>query len=161
VQGADSLFVLAEISIGLAGFTGITAALYARGTWHPHDTWRTVSLLVMSFGALAFALTPYALLSVGVADPPVWRISSAAFVVYALIGGIAAVRFQPPDAWSVPSHRPIGVIMWAVSTLNTIAQLLNALGLFPTPFGVYYIGLVILLLLGGFQFAVLILIRPS
>jgi hypothetical protein len=38
VQGADSLFVLAEISIGLAGFTGITAALYARGTWHPHDT---------------------------------------------------------------------------------------------------------------------------
>ena len=55
----------------------------------------------------------------------------------------------------------IGLIMWAVSLLNTVAQVLNALGLFPTPFGVYYIGLVVLLLLGGFQFAVLILIRPS
>ena len=161
MQGADSLFVLAEVSIGLAGFTGITAALYARGTWHPHDRWRAVSLLVMSFGALAFALIPYGLLSIGVPDPAVWRISSAAFVVYTVIGGLAAVRFHPPGASSVSSYRVIGLIIWAVSSLNAVVQVLNALGLFPMPFGVYYIGLVVLLLLGGFQFAVLILIRPS
>ncbi len=161
MQGADSLFVLAEISIGLAGFTGITAALYARGTWHPHDTWRAVSLLVMSFGALGFALIPYGLLSIGVPDAALWRILSAAFVVYTVIGAVAAVRFHPPDASSVPSYRVIGLIMWVVSSLNAVAQVLNALGVFSTPFGVYYIGLVVLLLLGGFQFAVMILIRPS
>lgn len=161
MQDVDSLFVLAEISIGLAGFTGITAALYARGTWHPHDTWRAVALLVMSFGALAFALTPYGLLSFGVQGAALWRILSATFVVYTAIGAVAAVRFYPPDASSVPPYRVIGRIMWGVGSVDAAAQALNALGLFSAPFGVYYIGLVVLLLLGGFQFAVLILIRPS
>ena len=161
MQDADSRFVLAEIAIGLAGFTGITGALYARDTWHPFDRFRTVSLLIISFGALAFALAPHGLQLLGVPDERLWRICSGAVVAFSVIAAFVVMRDQPTDYPSVPYYRTISVVFYVLSVLNTLALALNALGLFSASFGVYYIGLVVMLLIGGLQFAVIVLVRPS
>ena len=123
MQDPESLFVLAEISIGLAGFTGITAALYARDTWHPYDRVRTVSLLTISFGVLAFALCPYGLQLLGIPDEIVWRICSGAVVIYAFVAGIAFVCLRPADYSSIPYYRTIGAVFVVVSALETLAML--------------------------------------
>jgi hypothetical protein len=115
--------VFAEISIGLAGFTGIMAALYARDTWHPFDRFRTVSLLIISFGALAFALAPHGLHLLGVPDETLWRICSGAFVAFAFVTAIAVMRLQPPGYSSVPFY-PLVLASYA-------ALISVAVGLFP------------------------------
>jgi hypothetical protein len=161
VQGTDSLFVLAEIAIGLAGFTGVSAALYARDTWHPYDRYRTVALLFTSFGALGFALIPYGLQLLGVPNETLWRVCSGAIVAYVFVMAAVAFRTRPTEPSSLPFYGEITAVFSVVGGLGTLVQALNALGLFSASFGVYYLGLVVLLLVGGMQFAVIVLFRPS
>ena len=107
MQGADALFAIAEISIGLAGSTGIVAALYARSSWHPLDQWRTISLLIISFGTLGLALLPFGLYSLGLDDSALWRATSAIAVTIAIPSSLVFVRLRPLLA-STPHYAVIG-----------------------------------------------------
>lgn len=161
MQGADALFVIAEISIALAGFTGVLAALYARGSWHPLDKWRTISLLLAGFVALGIALLPFGLYSLGLDGSALWRTSSAVFVGAGIAATVVVVRYQPPRA-SIPQFSLTAPLFWSVVSINLLAQLLNALGVLTSgTFGVFYLGLVVNLLVGGMQFTNIILIRPT
>lgn len=70
----DSLFAIAEISIGLAGFSGLVAAFvqHSGEAWRPDQKTRIVLLILLSFGMMVGALAPYAL--AGLSDSPalVW-----------------------------------------------------------------------------------------
>ncbi len=160
MQGADALFVVAEVSIGLAGFSGIVAALYARSSWHPLDKWRTVSLLMISFVTLGLALLTFGLYSLGIDGSTLWRAASAVAVAISIPSGVIGLRLQPPVT-SIPNFSVLGQIYFGVASLIILAHLLNLLAIMaPSSLGVFYLALVASLMLGAMEFTHIILIRP-
>jgi hypothetical protein len=81
VRPEDALFSIAEISIGLAGFSGLVAAFVQQSahSWRADQKTRIVLLIVLSFGVIVAALLPYGLS--GVSDSPrlVWGVPLLAF----------------------------------------------------------------------------------
>ena len=83
MQAPDALlFAIAQISVSLAGFSGLIAALRATtGEWHPRDIWSLSWMLGSSVGALLLALLPLWLALAGDTDEHVYRVSCAASAV--------------------------------------------------------------------------------
>ena len=77
----DALFSIAEISIGLAGFSGLVAAFvqHEGQTWRADQKARIVLLIVLSFGVIAAALAPYALSGISTSPRLVWGAPMVAF----------------------------------------------------------------------------------
>lgn len=77
----DSLLGIAEIGIGLAGFSGLVAAFVQQSgqPWRLEQRTRIVLLIILSFGMMIAALLPYAL--TGVSDRPalIWGLPMIAF----------------------------------------------------------------------------------
>ena len=75
----DLLQTIAEISIGLAGFSGLVVAL-RKGSGPPDEIqrYRLRILFSLSFGAMFLSLLPDTLVNFGVPDEGVWIVSSAA-----------------------------------------------------------------------------------
>ena len=83
----DSLFAIAEIAIGLAGFSGLVAAFvqHAGQAWRAEQKARIVFLIVMSFGVIVAALTPPALSGVSSSPALVWGVPMVAFSVFCIV----------------------------------------------------------------------------
>jgi hypothetical protein len=84
MQAPDALlFAIAQISVSLAGFSGLIAALRATtGEWHPRDIWSLSWMLGSSVGALLLALLPpWLALAGGATDEHVYRVSCAGSAV--------------------------------------------------------------------------------
>ena len=81
----ESVFTsIIEVGIATAGFSGIVAVLGGRpqGGWLAGDVGRLTILLQASFSAILFSFLPLTLEGAGLAEPTVWRISSASYAVY-------------------------------------------------------------------------------
>ncbi len=161
MEEANALFVVAEVSIALAGFTGVIAALRVREDWHPLDIWRVVALLLIGFGTLILALVPVALHSLGLSGSALWRASSGLSLAYMLIAYLIVARYQP-DRASIPHHRKTAPLFFAIAVVTLATHLLNSLAvLIPGIFGAFFIGLILNLAVGGIQFANILLVRPQ
>lgn len=77
----DSLFAIAEIGIGLAGFSGLVAAFveHSGQSWRADQKTRIVLLIILSFGMIVSALLPYALSGINTSPALVWGIPMIAF----------------------------------------------------------------------------------
>ena len=77
----DALFSIAEISIGLAGFSGLVAAFvqHEGQSWREDQKARIVLLIVLSFGMMVCSLAPYALAGVSASPALVWGVPMLAF----------------------------------------------------------------------------------
>lgn len=151
-----SLDTLAEISLGLAGFSGVAAALRpdSFSEWRPSTRMAFWAVLIESLAALFFSLLPSVLHHLGVADVSVWRTSSALLAAFMAIQSVgfgvrgrqmAAVE-APPSAWR---NRVIPVLVAVVATV----VVLNAFGVRGDPqLGPYFLGVVTLLGLGCSSF---------
>jgi hypothetical protein len=159
VSEAETLIGIAEVSIGLAGFSGVVAALQAQGHWNPWDRLRTGSLLAVALGALVLSLLPVVLDSLGMPGERVWRLSSVCMLGYGLI--YAAVTWRAARRAGrhlLPYSRAIEVIFFAIGITNIALQSLNsAIG----EFGLFLAGLVLFLVFGGIQFAGILFQRPT
>jgi hypothetical protein len=152
VEGADALFVLAQISTAIAGFTGIVTALRARGDLHPWDRARTIGLILVTVNLLLLSLLPFALHAFGVLGSLVWKSSSAIGVLLA----IASLGVMP---WTLPSHqRP--PYLWFFPTTGSALTLVHVANVFVGSFGLFYLVLVASLLIGVLQFAHIVIVRP-
>ncbi len=81
----DVLVTTAEVAIGLAGFSGIVAAVIggrASVRWSPGQKIRLTELLRTSFGAVVFSLFPLILLSAGVSNSTSWLVASLTWLGY-------------------------------------------------------------------------------
>ena len=155
MQEASALFIVAEVSIGLAGFSGVVAALHGRDDWHPLDVWRVVNLLLISFGTLVLALVPVALHSFGISGSPLWRISSGIGVASGIVIAVVSERYRPDPV-------PIQPWFWAIPVVIMAVQLLNSLAvIIPGIFGAFFTGLLLALVIGGIEFAQILLTRPQ
>lgn len=156
---ADTLIGIAELSVGLAGFSGVVAALQARDRWNPWDRLRTGSLLAVTLGALVLSLLPVVLDSLGASRELVWRCSSASILGYGLSYVVAIVRAtNRVDRNLLPHARHIEIIFVAIGITNIALQILN---LAAATFGLFFAGLVLCLVYGAIQFAGILFQRPT
>ena len=97
----DSLQTIAEINIGLAGFSGLVVALRkGSGPLSDIQKYRLRILFSLSFGAMFLSLLPDTLVNFGVPDERVWIGSSAA---------IFACSFLFISWWIVSSRRMVKI----------------------------------------------------
>ena len=83
----DALFSIAEIGIGLAGFSGLVAAFVQQTgqSWRAEQKARIVLLVALSFGMMVAALAPYALSGFSSSPAVVWGLPMIAFSTLCLV----------------------------------------------------------------------------
>ena len=106
MDGAETLYVIAEIAIAMAGFGGVVAGLGYRvtGAWSDLDRQRLFMIAFRSLIIVFACLVPFVLHHGGAGDLNVWRISSAVlgvailsnlvrtlFIVFPLSPGVSRV----------------------------------------------------------------------
>lgn len=161
---SDMLSTVAEIALGLAGFTGVLVVLGRQpGRLSPAGAFRLTVLLIGSLSALFLALIPLALHDSGLSGSVLWRVSSLVMAGSILATGGLLVRpvrrFRRGES---ESYNPtILVLITTGAVLVFIAQMVNASGVLggPSP-GAYSFGLLFFLAVGAVQF-VRILFVPS
>jgi hypothetical protein len=79
VPELETLFGLAEIAIGMAGFSAIVVLFKRRdsGKWQPSDADRFNGMLIHAMAAALFCVLPAVVHAVPVREATVWTVSSA------------------------------------------------------------------------------------
>jgi hypothetical protein len=133
-----------EVAIGIAGFSGIVAAVGRRGVgrWTDADQIRLRILLTASGASLVFSFLPFVL--VDVIEPVlVWRLASALVATHmvgitilrvrqASIAGIRAaigMRAAPMTAQAVVVGLLLANALWLASSSLYVAAVLYGLGI--------------------------------
>ena len=146
------LLTICDLAVGFTGFISLVLALAPRRHVPPAVfRFRAYSLLASSLGCLFLALTSLGLLSFELSETEVWRWSSAAAAFYAgasipLAMPLARRARAEARESSRYSESIIAVaLQWIPTPLNTIMLTLNAAHMLPSPFSVYFFGLVLFL----------------
>lgn len=162
MEHREELLTIAEITVGIAGFSGVVAAFLQRGGLHEVDRRRFVNLFLTAFTALALAFVPIALSQL-VDDPDrLWRLSSAtmigAWILGTMVGYFAVF---PAIRAHVYFDTSVFSLLMIPSVLNLALQLANAGGWLWRPgFLAYLCGLFIYLYAAGMMFVFIVLYRP-
>ena len=144
----EPLSIIAEFSIGLAGFAGIIAAV--RRDSDPVLQFRFAILLVTAFTPGFFSLLTISLDYLAVAQSTNVRISSGLLFIYLGLFILSAYL-------KLPRGLPVAMVvfMFVAVMVNMILQGINVAQLSPNAFGLYLSGLVIFLLQGAAVFSIL------
>ena len=141
----DALQTLAEVAIGVAGFTGVISVFRRRaGGEDALSAWRTSTILTTSLASLALATIPMGLSLVGLAEPLLWRVCSAIYLltVSLVISDVVRRRARLPDDARiiVSGSRTYAVLLYSVAGIAAFSQVL---ALHPTlvanPAGLYFL----------------------
>jgi len=134
----DTLFVMAEISIGIAGFSAIILVFKktASGTWYSADANRFQGMLMHAVLATMLSFVP-SLVAGFTPDPEViWTISSTLLALTTLVHTLVGIY--------VERYAPIGNRIWLLmgGSIVILLQILNLVDFFPGyPLGPYMAGI--------------------
>lgn len=163
IEGGPVLLTLAEIAVGLAGFSGVVAAFSRTRDFPPEDRVRFLMLVGSTFFVILLALVPFLFDLGGMTESGIWRWSSGIWLlgfagcIPLLAAGrrIIIRRGRPAPGWSL-------LLVFALSLAAAMAQVGNVLGWPYTPGPVpFLLGLLAGLLGSGSIFVYLVLIRPK
>ena len=163
IQGGDVLLTMADVAVGLAGFSGVVTAFSRTRDFPPEDRVRFLMLVGGTFFVILLAFVPFLLELGGMSERDTWRWSSGVWLLgvvgctpLVLAGRRVIVRGgQPAPGWSL-------LLITAVSLAAALAQLGNVLGWPYAPGPVpFLLGLVVGLVGSGAIFVYLVLIRPE
>ncbi len=160
----EALVGLAELSVGLAGFAGIVAALRRGTSWHPADGQRMWVLLTMSLSVSALALIAAGLSLAAVDSDVPWRCGSALYIAGAIVWIPFFVRRlrQVKAHWSIVLRPFFFGLVGALCAIALLAQLSNAVGWPYSPnSAVFFLALLVPLGVSASTFADLLLVRPD
>lgn len=165
MPGQEALSTVAEVSIGLAGFSGIVVAfIHRKGQMSALDRLRLGVLLVAAFAAVILVLVPFALHHLGIDGDPLW---STASVVMSLLMSMQIAAMLVLIRRFYRSHHEIFNV-WVIGPVITtyigmiLLQIMNTSGAFWHPsLGVYYIGLLWLVTHAAIQFTRILFVRPE
>jgi hypothetical protein len=161
----DSLSTIAELGIGLAGFSSIVVALgYRSRRLRPLDRMRVIGLLLGSLGAALLAVLPLILADSGNTPVVVWRASSAVFAVG--LGSFLVYALSYRRTLSEAERAALHPGMWILTIGGILAFLplliWNSAALNGEPSsGPYLSGLYFLLVYSSAQFFRVLLVRPA
>jgi hypothetical protein len=163
IQGGDVLLTMAQIAIGLAGFSGVVAAFSQTREFPAADRIRFLMLIGGTFFVILLAFVPLLLELGGLQEPGLWRWASGIWLVafftgapLVLVGRRIIVREgRPAPGWSV-------ALVLLVAMAACLAQLGNVMNWpfqsGPLPF---LFALIAGLIGSGSIFVYLVLIRPD
>lgn len=154
----DRLLTLAEIAIGMAGFSAIVVLFKRRdsGTWLAADADRFNGMILHSMIGVALCILP-ALIGAFSQDVGfVWRVASA-------ILGLQVLTHSGLVIFALSTTGPGAALVVGAGGLVVVAlQVVNVLDLgSSTGFGPYLVGVLWHLLHAGFLFAALIWVRAA
>ena len=165
MEGSEALSTIAEVGLGLAGFTGILVALgHSPEAFTRPGVLRLLLLLVSSLGAVFLALLPFALQESGVSSSACWRLSSALLAVFTSVS-LALLGYQIQRHRGEFGELYSGTVFVVVATGSfavVALQVVNVAGAgaFPRS-GPYLFGLLWLLFVASVQFVRILFVRRS
>ena len=101
MTGEGTLWVVAEIAIGFAGFTGVVA-VFGKQSWGALNRYRFTALWATSLSTMLFALLPFLLFYGGLPEADVWRYCSGALALLMII--VNSVEL--PRSWKLGPQMP-------------------------------------------------------
>jgi acyl-homoserine lactone acylase PvdQ len=161
---SEALLTIAQIALGLAGFSAVLVALSGEPSrWTPLDSFRITGMLALSFGALFLSLIPFVLGSFSVSESTIWRISAGVTGFFMFGAGTMAHRrfrrLSPPDRAAL-NPKLAYANQVALSSLGLLA-VASAAGLVGASAGVFFLGLVALLAFAAYMVVRFLIVRPS
>lgn len=162
----DELLTVAELAIGIAGFSAVVAAFAHRGDLQERDIDRFRILITSAGAAVILAFVPSLLSGLGLSGAILWRIASGLMVVAGLGGMIPFLIRVLRERRNVDhgSHISSGVVIAVVvpSVANIFVQLGNALAGLWSPIGAPYLfGVLVWLWSAGAIFIDIVVNRPE
>ena len=165
VEHNDILLTAAEVSISLAGFTGIIVIFArGRGVWSTVDRFRIKAALGGSVGAAFLALLPSALILLELEGATLWRVSSGLFIAYVVSVGI----WQLPDARQLSEEdidtlkEPGRMFLLTIGWTTIVVHAANVVGVgMPPQVGIYFLGLFLFMIQAAFLFLRIVFVRPA
>jgi len=159
----NSLAIIIQFSIGLAGFVGIVSIFSGpAATWVAVDRFRLGIVLSTTFLAGFLAFIALALDHM-MGGETAWKTTSAIFIIIGIIVlslSARALLRLPADQRDILSNEII-ILFFGGSIINIVFQLVNSLGVFGhNAFSILFFGLIWLLVIPVIQFIRLIFIRP-
>jgi hypothetical protein len=153
----SSLFTLAEIAIGMAGFSAIVVMFKRRdsGQWHSADADQFNGMVLHAMAAAFFCVLP-AIIEVFTDDPArIWLVGSA-------ILGVQIIAHTAGILGLASTTRATRTVVVVGASAAVILQALNVFGVgFSREFQPYLAGVMWHMLHAGGLFVMLILVRPS
>ena len=144
-----SLDTIAEVSVALAGFSGLAAAFRSR-TMREWMKWERIwfwYILAWSFASLLFSLLPAALGGLGVRPSSAWPLCNVSLAVFIA----AAIGHGVRQGWrlhriGVPHPQPLLTSAALLPAAAAVVLLLSSLaGFGPPPLGAYQYALFVTL----------------
>jgi len=154
----DSLFSIAEISIGLAGFSGLVAAFvqHEGQTWRADQKARIVLLIVLSFGVIACALAPYALSGISTSPRLVWGAPMIAFSTLCIGLLIHWIRLSRRHGFRL-QFPFLSITILTAATAIQVVSFFSGLGwILPYSPAVFVLGFLTVLVFGANMFLALL-----
>jgi hypothetical protein len=126
MEGASTLELLAELAVGVLGFSGIVAALGRRSSaaWTPLDQRRFFSMVLLGALVIVLALLPFPFHHAGLEGARLWGWSSGIAAPVILLFTIAVRRATPAATLTA---------MWRNSSVNNAVLVFGLLVTYGTP----------------------------
>lgn len=151
---SDVLLTFGEIAVAFAGFASIVAIFQRGAASGPRfDRFRFWVMLEFSLFALFFALLPFPLAFLGLDGAGLWLASSAALLGFLAIHVFLMARLVRSGAIDESLTPALSVVANAVYLAILVSQIWNLL---QPGFGRYLLGLFLVLLGAGVNFARLV-----
>lgn len=163
LQGEGPLLTIAQISVTLAGFSGVMIALRGSGhhAWSAQDRFGLANVLGASVGTLFGSLLPFPLAYLGWSQELVWGIANGALGI--LVLGVVSFLVHTVLRGSIPPRTPRVFWSCAASGLLVAAMLLLAAFdmVFPRGPSLLLVGLIWALLAAFAQLSTFVLVTWS
>ena len=161
----DELLTVAELAVGIAGFSAIVAMFSRQGEYHLADVNRFRALFTTAAAAVGFAFVPVLLSDFGFSGQSLWRVASAImialWIAQVIPTSLSIRKLRQEDRANGPT-RPFLLAVFVPAVLNAILQVLNTSAVVWSPTGgVYLIGTLVYLWCSAAAFVDLVLHRPA
>ena len=161
---ANALLTLAQVAIGLAGFSAILVALSGKPhLWTPVDAFRIRNILALSFQSVFLSLIPFVLSFFSVPEATVWK-ASLLILALATLGCVALVL---SGVYRLSRSDRAVLNALVVSTVTTVlfitaaVELLAVLNIVRPAPAVFFLGLIVLLAISTALVARFLFARPA
>ena len=157
MDGESALQTISEVSITLAGLSGIAAAFrpHRISSWHPREQLTFWLVIADSLAALFFSVLPIALGFLQFTPSVTWGVSSAVLAFYictAIFVCVARSRQLEAEGDRTPNPIVWAIVLPASAAVALILLLSSVDVLFPRGLGIYYVGLLSLIVVACLAF---------
>jgi len=164
IDVASALLTVAQVAIGVAGFSAILVALSGKPhQWTPVDAFRIRNILALSFQSVFLSLVPFVLAFFSLPEPSVWKVSLLILALATLAGVVlvlAGVYRLSPSERAVLKAVVVSTVV-AVLCLMASVELLAAFAIVRPASAVFFLGLLVLLAVSTVLVARFLFARPA